>query len=92
MEGIPFQTKGAGELPLLGIYEGEDLVYVGRAGTGISESDRRCLKQLMDAKARSPIQQAPKPRPKERITWLERVVAELNLPNGPRRTTKASQF
>ena len=36
------RSQGVSSL-LLGIYEGEDLVYVGRAGTGISESDRKML-------------------------------------------------
>ncbi len=75
------RSQGVSSL-LLGIYEGEDLVYVGRAGTGISESDRKMLeKQLMDIKKLDPpFKQAPKPRPKERITWLEpELVAEIKF-------------
>lgn len=67
---------------LLGVYEGSELVYTGRAGTGISESDMEMLEEKFEGLKRTtpPFQQVPKPRPKEIITWLEpQLVAEIKF-------------
>jgi len=67
---------------LLGVYEGDELVYVGRAGTGISEAEMRRLEEkfkdiIMDS---SPFAQAPRARADERIVWLKPLlVAEIKF-------------
>lgn len=75
------KTRGVSSL-LLGVYEGGELVFAGRAGTGLSEADMRELeKKFADLKRREPpFQLAPKPRSKEKITWLEpELVAEIKF-------------
>lgn len=67
---------------LLGIYEGEELIYVGRAGTGFSESDMKNLKEEFEDIKRtdSPFKQAPIQKSNERLTWLEpELVAEIKF-------------
>lgn len=67
---------------LLGLYEGDDLVYVGRAGTGISETDMKVLEEKFENLKRmdTPFKLAPKSRSKETITWLEpKLVAEIKF-------------
>lgn len=58
---------------LLGAYAGGELNYAGRAGTGLSGTDRETLEGRFESLKRqeSPFKVAPKPRPNERITWLE---------------------
>jgi bifunctional non-homologous end joining protein LigD len=75
------KTSGVSSL-LLGIYEGEELIYVGRAGTGLSENDRKELeakfKRLI--KTQTPFKQVPKPRINEKITWIEpELAAEIKF-------------
>ena len=75
------RTHGVSSL-LLGIYEGEDLVYAGRAGTGISEMDMKMLESKMEGLKRvdSPFIFAPKSRSNEEIIWLEpNLVAEIKF-------------
>nr|WP_312579231.1 DNA ligase D [Sedimentibacter sp.] len=75
------RTKGVSSL-LLGVYEGEKLVYVGRAGTGISETDMKVLEEKFENLKRmdSPFTLEPKPRTKEKITWLEpELAAEIKF-------------
>lgn len=62
---------------LLGVYEGEDLEYAGRAGTGISESDMRMLESKFEKIKRinSPFKLTPKAKVNEKITWLEPILA-----------------
>ena len=62
---------------LLGVYEGEDLIYAGRAGTGISESDMRMLESKFEKIKRinSPFKLTPKAKVNEKITWLEPLLA-----------------
>lgn len=67
---------------LLGIYEGEKLVYVGRSGTGFSETDMIMLEdKFKDIKRMdSPFKIVPETRPKEKIIWLEpQLVAEIKF-------------
>ncbi|SHN51503.1 DNA ligase D [Desulfitobacterium chlororespirans] len=67
---------------LLGIYEGQELVYAGRAGTGLKEGDMKDLeKKFKDIKRSSaPFKPAPKPRAGERITWVEpELVVEIKF-------------
>lgn len=75
------KTKGVSSL-LLGIYEGEELVYAGRAGTGLSEQDMEELEKNFQSikRAESPFITAPKPRANEKITWLEpELAAEIKF-------------
>lgn len=67
---------------LLGIYEGEDLVYAGRAGTGISEAEMKTLEDKFKniRTMTSPFLTPPKLRAKEEILWLEpKFVAEIKF-------------
>jgi bifunctional non-homologous end joining protein LigD len=75
------RTSGVSSL-ILGVYENEAFVYVGRAGTGISESEMKVLEDKFKSIQRetSPFLVAPKPRTEERIIWLEPVfVAEIKF-------------
>ena len=75
------RTRGVSSL-LLGIYEGDDLIYAGRAGTGISESDMKVLESKFEGIKRmeSPFKQVPKTRSNEKITWLEpKLAAEIKF-------------
>jgi bifunctional non-homologous end joining protein LigD len=75
------RTSGVSSL-LLGIYEGEELVYAGRAGTGLSDSDREELERKFESlkKAEAPFIRPPKPERNEKITWLEpELVAEIKF-------------
>jgi len=75
------KTSGVSSL-LLGVYAGGELVYAGRAGTGLSESDMKELEGKFAGLQRiePPFQLAPKPRSKEKITWLEpELVAEIKF-------------
>lgn len=67
---------------LLGIYEGEDLVYIGRAGTGFRQSDMNVLEEKFSTLKRetSPFMLQPKARSNEKITWLEpELIAEIKF-------------
>ncbi len=75
------KTSGVSSL-LLGIYEAEEFVYAGRAGTGLSVAEMTELEQRFEGIHREepPFRVAPKPRSNERITWLEpRLVAEIKF-------------
>lgn len=75
------KTSGVSSL-LLGIYEDGELVYVGRAGTGISDADMQMLEEKFGVLKRAdpPIKIVPKSRPRERITWLEpKLAAEIKF-------------
>jgi len=65
-------TGGISSL-LLGVYDGEELVYCGRAGTGFSERERKSLAEKLRSlqKEESPFKQAPRPRVNEGIVWVE---------------------
>ncbi len=70
------KTSGVSSL-LLGIYDGEDLIYAGRAGTGMSEKDRKVFENEFNSikRVNSPFKFQPESRTKEKITWLEPVLA-----------------
>ncbi|WP_434512893.1 DNA ligase D [Desulfitobacterium sp. AusDCA] len=75
------KTSGISSL-LLGVYEGGELVYAGRAGTGLSEADMKELEGKFKSIKRmeSPFKLAPKRRSNEKITWLEpKLVAEIKF-------------
>ncbi len=75
------KTSGISSL-LLGVYDGEELVYAGRAGTGLSESDTEELEGKFESlkRVRTPFKSAPKPKSNEKITWLEpELVAEIKF-------------
>lgn len=67
---------------LLGIYEGEELIYAGRAGTGFTEAQLLVLEKEFEniIRATSPFRLAPKPRTNETIIWLApEQVAEIKF-------------
>ena len=75
------KTRGVSSL-LLGVYEGNELVYAGRAGTGFSESDMKDLENRFNdlKRAEPPFKFAPRPKANETITWLEpELVAEIKF-------------
>ena len=75
------RTSGVSSL-LLGVYDGEELIYAGRAGTGISENDMIVLESNFQGLRRleSPFKQEPKTKSNEKITWLEpKLAAEIKF-------------
>jgi bifunctional non-homologous end joining protein LigD len=70
------RIRGVSSL-LLGYYEGDDLIYAGRAGTGISESDMKVLEREFEGLIRRepPFKHVPEIKPNEKITWLEPILA-----------------
>ena len=75
------KTSGVSSL-LLGVYEGDELIYAGRAGTGLSERVRKELEAEFESckRTESPFKLSPKPRSNEKITWLEpKLVAEIQF-------------
>ncbi|MGX8709378.1 MAG: DNA ligase D [bacterium] len=75
------KTSGVSSL-LLGVYKGEELVYAGRAGTGLSARSAAELEHQFKSLERgsAPFSQAPQERTHEKITWLEpRLVAEIKF-------------
>ncbi|WMJ86896.1 DNA ligase D [Anaerocolumna sp. MB42-C2] len=67
---------------LLGVYDNGDLVYAGRAGTGLNERNMKELENQFEniKRAESPFKQIPKHKSNEEITWLEpRLVAEIKF-------------
>jgi bifunctional non-homologous end joining protein LigD len=75
------KTSGVSSL-LLGVYEGEELVYAGRAGTGFTARSMMELEEKFEATRRemSPFSQAPEIKKNEKVTWLEPVlVAEVRF-------------
>ncbi|HBD64363.1 MAG TPA: DNA ligase D, partial [Clostridiales bacterium] len=75
------KTSGVSSL-LLGVYEDGELVYVGRAGTGISNADMQMLEEKFKGLKRQnpPIKLVPKSRQREIITWLEpKLAAEIKF-------------
>lgn len=76
------QRKSGISSLLLGVYEGENLVYAGRTGTGFSDALRRELAESFEPlkRSESPFKVAPKPRAKEKIIWLQpELVAEVKF-------------
>lgn len=75
------KTWGVSAL-LLGVYEGDDLIYVGRAGTGMTQRVMKDLEQQFEKlkRATSPFKEAPEGRKNEKITWLEpQLIAEIEF-------------
>lgn len=75
------KTRGISAL-LLGVYEGGELIYAGRAGTGLSEAGIKELEAKFENLKRSepPFKLAPRPRANETVTWLEpQLVAEIKF-------------
>lgn len=75
------KTSGVSSL-LLGVYEGDDLIYAGRAGTGFTE---RMMKELEEKfgkikRRETPFKEAPKSRKNEEIIWLKpELAAEIKF-------------
>ncbi|KPU43238.1 hypothetical protein OXPF_32520 [Oxobacter pfennigii] len=75
------KARGISSL-LLGIYEGGEFVYAGRAGTGLSQADIKVLEEKFEGLKRTepPFEPAPERRPNENVTWLEpELVAEIKF-------------
>lgn len=75
------RTRGISSL-LLGLYAGDELIYAGRAGTGISENDMKVLESKFEGLKRKdpPFKQVPKIKSNERIIWLEpELAAEIKF-------------
>lgn len=67
---------------LLGVYEGEDIRYAGRVGTGFTESSAKELHQKLKSLIRktSPLNDPPKERSDETITWVRpALIAEVDF-------------
>jgi bifunctional non-homologous end joining protein LigD len=76
------QKMGGVSSLLLGVYEGRELIYVGRVGTGFTLCDRKELEEKFKRVKRktAPFRQAPELRKNEQITWLEpELVAEIQF-------------
>lgn len=75
------KTWGISSL-LLGFYEDGELVFAGRAGTGLSESDMKTLEEKFEniKRVEPAFKIAPSPKSSEKITWLEpKLVAEIKF-------------
>lgn len=75
------KTSGVSSL-LLGIYEGDELVYAGRAGTGFTVRTMKELEEKFNGIKResTPFKQEPEAKKNEEIIWLEPVlVAEIKF-------------
>jgi bifunctional non-homologous end joining protein LigD len=67
---------------LLGVYEGQELIYAGRAGTGFTMRGMKELEEKFKPLRRktAPFKQAPGSGKNEKITWLEpELVAEIQF-------------
>lgn len=75
------QTNGVSSI-LLGAFEGEELVFMGRAGTGFTDHTRKELENQFKGIRReeTPFKKAPKAKKNEVIIWLEPIlVAEIKF-------------
>ncbi len=75
------KTSGISSL-LLGVYEEEDLIFAGRAGTGFTQRSMKALEEQFEEIKRetAPFKQAPAAKKNETITWLEpELVAEIKF-------------
>jgi bifunctional non-homologous end joining protein LigD len=75
------KTSGVSSL-LLGVYEEKELIYAGRAGTGLTvQSMKELEEKFAEVKREEPaFKQAPEPRKNEKIIWLEPLlVAEIQF-------------
>ncbi len=70
--GYTQKTRGISAL-LLGLYEDNDLIYVGRAGSGLSEASIKDLETRFGniKRASSPFKNPPKEKPNEKTMWVE---------------------
>jgi len=70
------RTNGISSL-LLGVYEGDDLIYAGRAGTGFSAQTAKDLIGRFEGLKRksSPFKNPPEAKRNESITWLDPALA-----------------
>lgn len=75
------RTSGVSSL-LLGVYEAGDLIFAGRAGTGLGEGEMKSLEmRFAKLKRTKPLFiNAPKPKANEIIYWLEpELIAEIEF-------------
>lgn len=67
---------------LLGYYQGDKLIYAGRAGTGFTQKMQQELEQKFEdiKQSKSPFDNAPKAKTNENIIWLKpKYVAQVNF-------------
>lgn len=67
---------------LLGTYDGDELIYVGRVGTGFSEEVAQDIMKKLKPLVRktSPLSSPPKKRYNEEITWVSpKLIANVNF-------------
>lgn len=75
------KTSGISSL-LLGVYEGEELIFIGRAGTGLREVDMRKLEEQFERikSDNPPFKQPPKQKTNEIFIYLKpEMVAEVKF-------------
>jgi len=82
--GYTLSDKRAGGISslLLGAYDGGELIYVGRAGTGFTERSMRELSAKFESIKRDspPFKDAPLLKKNEQVTWLHpETVAEIRF-------------
>lgn len=80
--GFTITDKRSISALLLGAYEGDDLVYMGRAGSGIGQNDRQLLGDKFRPLERrdSAFTAPPEERKNEKIIWLKpELVAEIKF-------------
>jgi len=82
--GYTLSTKAVREVSalLLGVFQGEQLVYAGRAGSGLSEKSASGLMKDFERRIMpvSPFVKPPKPRTGEKVVWLKpETVAEVKF-------------
>lgn len=82
--GYTLSDKKAGGVSslLLGYYQGDELIYAGRAGTGFTVRVMTELEGKFEKLIREtpPFKQAPAPKKNEKIFWLEpKLVAEIKF-------------
>jgi len=67
---------------LLGVYEEDNLVYTGRAGTGFSQKQRKELEKKFKSLLRktSPFKEPPEQRKEEKVFWVTpELIAEIKF-------------
>ena len=76
----PRQTRAWFGALLLGVYEGEQLVYAGHTGTGFNERELTRVMKLLKPLERKACPFTPCPRTNERPHWVEpRLVAQIRF-------------
>lgn len=75
------RSSGVSSL-LLGVYDQDDLIYAGRAGTGFSQKQRKDLEKKFHSILRkiSPFKEPPEERNEEEVFWMSpELIAEIKF-------------